>query len=70
MTAQERKQINRDFLIRLTLDGKTKLVGAGMLFQYVDEMTEKELITKLLNPKTIKYTYWNRKTLKIKFLPK
>jgi hypothetical protein len=70
MTPIERRQINRDFLIRLTLDGKTKLIGAGMLFQYVDEMTEKTIVERLLNPKTIKYTYWNRKTLKIKFLPK
>lgn len=70
MTIDERKNINRDFLIRLTLDGKTKLIGAGMLNVYIDELTEKRIIEKLLNPKTIKYTYWDRKSLKIVFLPK
>jgi hypothetical protein len=70
MTIDERKNINRDFLIRLTLDGKTKLIGAGMLNVYVDSLTEKRIIEKLLNPKTIKYTYWDRKSLKIVFLPK
>lgn len=70
MTTDERKNINRDFLIRLTLDGKTKLIGAGMLNIYIDDLTEKRIIEKLLNPKTIKYTYWNRKSLKIVFLPK
>jgi hypothetical protein len=70
MTIDERKNINRDFLIRLTLDGKTKLIGAGMLNVYVDDLTEKRIIEKLLNPKTIKYTYWDRKSLKIVFLPK
>lgn len=70
MTIDERKKINRDFLIRLTLDGKTKLIGAGMLNVYIDDLTEKRIIEKLLNPKTIKYTYWDRKSLKIVFLPK
>jgi len=70
MTIDERKNINRDFLIRLTLDGKTKLIGAGMLNVYIDDLTEKRIVEKLLNPKTIKYTYWDRKSLKIVFLPK
>lgn len=70
MTIDERKKINRDFLIRLTLDGKTKLIGAGMLNVYIDDLTEKRIVEKLLNPKTIKYTYWDRKSLKIVFLPK
>lgn len=70
MTTEQRKQINKDFVIRITNDNKTTLIGAGQLYKVIPEKALSKLIQRLLSCELKEYTYWDRKSIRIKFIPK
>ena len=69
MTTQERKQINKDFVIRITTNNKTTLIGAGQLYKVIPEKALSKLVQRLIQSELKDYTYWDRKALTIKFIP-
>jgi hypothetical protein len=70
MTITERKQINRDFVIRITINNKTNLIGAGQLYKVIPEMALSKLVQRITKGSLKEYTYWDRKSITVKFIPK
>lgn len=66
--------INANFVIRVNdiVDGKKKktLVGGGQITKYMSEDDAIEQFEKCLRGGQEKYTWWNRKTLRIEFISK
>lgn len=62
--------INANFRIVLMKKPRGVLIGAGSLKHHIDEKRLNSLYEQLQNLKADSYTYWNRKSLKIRFYSK
>ncbi len=63
--------INRSYIIRVYTNNKVILCSANTLKNHFDnEESYYRLLNDVLSFKKSFYTYWNRKSLKIKFIPK
>jgi len=67
----EKKWIKYNYVIRVYRKGeKPTLCSAQTLSKFVDENKQKEMILHVFQNQPIKYTYWDRKALRIEFITK